>query len=275
MKSKESYNLIFCLDITDGYSFRQMIDFYKTNTSAIPFIINKNFLSIKSGNGLNTMLIDTIIYRDNILKYYVNEKYFNDKENNSHNIMPELAEFYIYINSIQKQGSIKIFQYYEEQEYIYGQIYGGFKNNNGIFKIKLDKFTLLNYNFIDNIQENDFPNAKVSLTSFCNACETCIKIKKNDILLKCFQNSVNFSIKKESYDAVENIIWYSDNCIESELEETECFNIKINNMIKNLSKLKNFNSKGIIKIYCKCDKVLRLDFNTGIIGITSIYIFNK
>ena len=272
-KSKDNYNLIFKVDIFDGYSFRQLIEFYKSNCSSIPFVFKKNGLSIISGNGINTMVIDTTLFKENLLKYYINSDLFNDQDYECHNIMPNLDDFLVYINSIQKQGSVCIFQYYEEPSYLYIQIYGGSKTSNPLVKVKLEEFNIKKYNFYDNIKDTDSPNAKTSLTSFCSACETSIKIKKNEIILKCFPNFVKFNIGNESLDEIENIIWYNDDLESDVLLNNTSYDLKINNIIKNLSKLKNINTKGIIKFFCKCEGVIRLDLNVGISGITSIYLF--
>jgi hypothetical protein len=271
-ENNESQKLIFYIDIFDGYSFRQVMEFFANTISSIPIEINKNFFKIKRGNINNTIIVDAIFLKNKLLKYYINEEFFNNKSENKHIITPNLNSFIQQIKTIPKQGSVRIFQYSENPNNIFIQQYGGNKSNYGYTCIKLDDYVYKEYNINDNITELDNPNAKISILSFSSACESSIKFNCANFM--CFKNYIIYNVNSESTTDYGKIKWSSDDFILD--ESREFFTIKINNSsIKTLSKIKNINLKGILNLYCKCDNIFKIYLDIGLMGNLKIYIIDE
>ena len=276
LTTSKQRTIIFFVDILDGYSFRQLFDFCKSSVTATPFYITKKSINIKRGNSLNKLILDIVLYGDLFLKYYVNEELFNTKDENLHIITPNLNDFYQQIKNIPKQGSIKLYQCAETPKTLYLQIYGGTKSNNGGYiSIKIDDYIHKEYNFDDKIYNNP-PTAKTSLSSFCSACDTSIKYRANFATFKCYSDLVIYNVNSESNIDCGKIPWYSDNYNPLiNYQETEFFSISItNSILKTLSKLVNINNKGIIKIYCRCQNIMKIILNIGLMGKLTIYIID-
>lgn len=275
--NNKSKTLIFYIDILDGYSFRQLFDFCKSSLSTTPFFISKDKFNIKRGNSTNKLILDINFYSSLLLKYYVNESHFNNKEENIHIITPNLIDFFQQIKNVPKQGSLRIFQYVETPKLLHLQIYGGNKTNNGYISIKIEDYIYKEYNIDDKIYDS-IPNCKISLASFCSACDTSIKYKSNFSNFKCYDNLIIYNINSDSAIDYGKIEWTNDiydNTVDFD-NDINVFNIKITNcLLKNFSKLININSKGIIKIYCKCENILKLVLNIGLMGKLTIYIINE
>lgn len=271
-KMEDSKKLIFYFDIFDGYSFRQVIEFFSNSISTIPFEITKDFFKIKRGNITNTLIVDAIFNKNKILKYYINEEYFNLKSENKHIISPNLSTFTSQIKNIPKQGSVRIFQYAENPNNIFLQQYGGNKSNNGYICIKLDEYISKEYIIEDNILKTDQPNGKTSILSFCSACESSSKFNCSNFI--CYKNYILYDVNGEYLTDYGKIKWLSDDFVLDEI--TSPNNIKINNtIIKVLCKLKNVNLKGTLNFYCKSENILKIVLDIGLIGELIIYIIDE
>lgn len=282
--------IVVSFDIFDGYTFRQLFEFYKSCLTSAPIFVYKDGFRTIRGNSKVSIVINSFIKKDNILKYSVDTELFNHKMHDTHIINMDLDDLCVKLKNIPKQGAVRLFQY-EESDCVYCQIYGGSKTNDGLMAIKLEPYDRQTYEIDDEILPEHEPNAKVPLSYFCSGCESSIKSKCKKTELQCFPNMINCVISKETNPHSNNIMWrnFTSPSIES-LYSQEYTKIKTDvessggsiytvnieaALLKPLSKLLNFNSKGIIKMYCQTDGIIKFCLDLGTMGEIVIHIIDK
>lgn len=276
---------IVLIDILSGYTFRQNSEFHKQALTEAPIYCREHYLDITRSNGDNTLVNSDRIYAKKLVNYYVNKSLWNRPEEKAHHINCDLKEFYGHIKSVAKKQGVRLYQYEQWPDILFGQIYGGTKTSNGFFTIKTQAFKPEKYNIEDGYNPGDKPNIKIPLTAFCDACGKVYKQNYPAALIKCFPNGALLTGASQTGSSTCIERW-GDCTIPVQHKSRLSVNRNIPNnigchvgtvkpeLVKSLSKLNNLCTDGIISIFCSQTGLVRLEVDIGVIGDKIIHLID-
>jgi hypothetical protein len=282
----DNAELLFLSDTLSGYILRQNYEFCKQALTEAPMSCSEDYISITRSNGDNTLVNSDKIYAKKLVNYYVNKSLWNCPEERSHHINYDLKEFYGHIKSVAKKQGIRLYQYKQWPDTLFGQIYGGSKTSHGHFSIKTQKFNLVKYNIEDGYTPGDKPNVKIPLAAFCGACSEVYKHNYPNALIKCFpKGAILMGISQTGSSlCVEE---WGDCSIIAPIKSRLSVN-KVNpakqgffvatvkpDLVKSISKLNNLCVDGIISVFSVQNGLIRLEIDIGVIGEKVIHLIDS
>jgi len=163
---------------TDGYSFRNVLGFFRQTCTRANLIFTPDGISIKEADPSDTILADCKIKTDDLTEYQYNA-YNDDGE-----LIEALACGFVTLEMqkatkmVGKKDAIKLYTKKEENPKIYIQvIHAGSKSDNGlglrivsILEVDINDYTDIKY-------ERKSPNARAASTEFAKICADFSSLK--------------------------------------------------------------------------------------------------
>lgn len=274
-------NIIVFLEITSGYTFRQLIEFSKKAVEEFPMFFGKNYISTIRENGKETLVTSTVLRREDLTRYYINlnlasNKNKDDINNSYHVINMNLAEFHAQIKSLGKREGIRIFQYANSPD-AYIQSFGG-KSEGGFISIRTEPYKYRHYNIVEKDRRpSNNPNVTVPLSSFCTVVNAVTRLRYPTVTLQCFPNGAHLFSGNETNSTKRTSPWGDITPLyNGSNKPSNCFEINIDQTdLCALAKFANFHPEGIIRIYCSMDNIVRFEVPLGCYGLNTTYIYLK
>ena len=263
-------NLIFSMEITNGYVFRQIFELYdKLVISNIPIFFKKSGVTIRacilSTRDNRKLISDIEILTDDIIEYYINTDITTIKGSEFENPCQiekiNMNTVKSVLKSISKSNSIRLYKTLECDD-ICIQIKGVNIEN---AKITSGKYQNTDYDISNFDDISEFPNVKVDIGQFCATMKgivrdtdfTNFKIFPSGLIVEG-RNTISSVIKSNKWGDTEGEDFY------------EC---RVGtNFIKALCKINGMANYSIIKIFCSKDGCFKLTHKIGDFGEHNIYI---
>ena len=274
-------HLIFMACFVDGYSIRQQFEYFRTMLTAAPMYFDREGLSIKRGNGPETLITSTRILAKRLVEYTFNPEYINEPDRQRHVVNINLKDFYNQIKSLAKKEGIRVFQYAESPGTLVCQMFGSTKNNAGYTRIKTEAFDEKDYVVDDGIAPDATPNLKITLTSFCAACNTFDRASYTYGIFKCYPRAVSLYAANETVSSDGTNMWGTITHQEVQgrklITKTDPYFVtKVPiALIRALKKMNGWNVNGIVSIFCVKDRYVRLETSVGCFGENVTHLIEK
>ena len=262
-------NLIFSLEITNGYVFRQIFELYdKLVINSIPMFFKESGVTIRasvlSTRDNKRLISDVEIFTDDVIDYYINTDLTTITSGQSGNPCQieklTMTTVKSILKSISKSNSIRLYKTTDCDD-IRIQIKGANIEN---AKVTSSAYQNSDYDIsqFDNIRET--ANVKVDIGQFCATMKgivrdtdfTTFRIYDKGIIVEG-KNAINSIIKNNQWGIIEG-------------EYHEC--TVGTNFIKALCKINGMANYSIVKFYCSADKCFKLNHKIGDFGEHNLYI---
>ena len=273
----ENQEYLFLISISDGYSFRNLIEYLKITNSTGNLVFRSNGISYQHSNLDGTILNQFIIRGDDLPTY----KYFSEGEIN---VGVSLTNLRLITKPIGRKDSIKMYMKKDDYKgYLYLHI-------NSPKSIDRENVSFIQPEHVENVEyivegyerEAGDPNLSIQSQQFTKIFTTINSLKCVTCSIKVFQNGIVFEgIKSNGTSG--HIERYGD-CgnknsyiLKNENEDNLTFVDEINiktNTIKALSKLGNLSHNDSIKVYMEPELPMKIVTNIGSYGKLTIYIRN-
>jgi hypothetical protein len=268
-------NLLLCVEFTDGYTFRQFIEFTRRSVDQVCFIFDETKIWTSRGNETKTLIINSLFRREDLTKCYVNPELVNNKNPVDpskwfHIVNPNLPQFYSHIKNIGKKEGVRIIQFASVPNYIFLQFFNG-KSKNSWVNVKIEPYTHLQYDIKEvDVRHTRNPNICISLTQFCEAI-VATRGKYMKSVLRSYDTGAQIFVESDVGKSGRFSEW-GDIC-ESEVKSYHDIRLD-QTILASLCKIANFNNGGIVRIYSSMDRLVRLEIPIGCYGVIHIYIID-
>lgn len=243
-------NKIFYLNILEGYTFRQLIDFY-IPSGQVALFIYQDYVIFETVSGDGTLMARTIITGKKLLEYKVKPELFNNKL--YHLVKFDLSNLKTQLTSISKPDRLILYQLEKHQSIIIAEPYSQGKNQNGRHII----FRTSNGSPIigkpgDDVNENTNPNCIIPLEEFTNNCQSIIRTKFCSSRFMTFENGFTIA-------GIDNYGRPSGDGSWGNVDTSSSFfTTNISSLtLKYLIKTKSFCNKGHVDIYAVKNNLIR------------------
>lgn len=270
--SEKSYpdNVIFSMEITNGYVFRQIFELYdKLVINSIPMFFKESGVTIRScilSTRDNRKLIsDVEIFTDDIIDYYINTDIttITNEESETPCQIEKITMNTVksVLKSISKSNSIRLYKTTDSDD-ICIQIKGVNIEN---AKISSGRYQNIDYDISQFDDIPDTPNVKVDIGQFCNTMKgitrdtdfTIFKVFEKGLVVEG-RNTIGSVLKDNRWGATGGEEYY------------EC---KVGtNFIKALCKINGLANYSIIKIFSNKNGCFKLNHKIGDFGEHNIFI---
>lgn len=263
-------------DFSDGYTCRQMFEFFRLGLPNAPMFFSDNGITIEGANGLKTLYVKCYINRKNLVGYYFDPNNCNDKENNRHIINYQLPDFLIQVKSLAKKESIRIRHFKDSPDHVFGQFYGGNKTTaQGSVYFRTQKYEPASYDIDDGVTEETLPNQVVPLASFCSVCASIVHHKYPFASFIVYPQGVRIVSGSDTGSAGIHEGWgdfYEDEEEDpNEIDQPFITYVSLAD-VKALAKTSNLNTQGIVRIYSTRNQIIRLEIPTGTLAETMVIL---
>lgn len=260
---------IFCMELTNGYIFRQIFEVYnQLIVSKIPIFLKESGVTIRASvtcpKTNKKILSDIEIFTDDIINYRINtdlttiKKTANDtpcqiEKLNMNNIKSVLK-------SVSKQNSIKLSKNTESDD-INLEIRGTDIDNT---KILTSKYESTSFDISDFDDINEEPNIKLPMSQFCVVMKGMLRDCVS-VVFMFYENGLVIEGKNDKGVVIKNNLWgrckgdYKECCVSL-------------SFIKALCKINSLTNHSIIKLFCNKNGFMKLNHKIADFGEHSIYI---
>jgi hypothetical protein len=276
--------LCVSIDFSDGYTARQMFEFFKAALPCAPLFCSEDGIRIEQSNGDETILVYCFIDKRNIVGYKFFESECNDPENRRHVVSLNLQPLLTQLKSLAKKECLKINIYTDRVE---GKFYGGSKSTKyGAMSFVTQDYHPAKYIIDDAVTKDTYPNVTIPLGSFCSVCTNASRSKYPFTYFIVYPEGVR--IIANTCTGADGIQDGWGDCHDKIVEEYEdengelCYNeVTVTPKVtcinlqdtKALTKTSNLQSNGgIVKIYSNKDGLVRLEIPTGVMTTITIIL---
>lgn len=284
MTEETKNRYLFYAEFSDGYSFRNLIEYLKSTNTNGNFIFHKNGISYSQHNNSNSLL-NFIELRACDLPIYI---YHSTDENIKVGV--NLSNLRSITKSVGKKDSIRLFMINESPLLHISISSPNTKelNRNNISVIRPQKLDNVQYELTEYERDEGSPNCTTPAFDFNKMCSAMNALKCNHILVYGDENSIVFKgmfdgdlvgrtdtfglAKKKDllfghYSGMEADTHHLNQKIEPS------YSIKIDvSTIKALGKLNNLSPNGTIKMYMEENLPFKMISNIGSYGKLLIYL---
>jgi hypothetical protein len=274
---------LFYAEFSDGYSFRNLIEYLKSTNTNGNFVFHKEGISYSQHNNSNSLL-NFIELRSCDLPIYI---YRSDEEFIRVGI--NLSNLRSITKSVGKKDSIRIYMLFNNPLLHISISSPNTKelNRNNVSVIRPQKLESIEYNIDPYKREENYPNCTTPAFDFNKMCSAMNALKCSHILVYGDETSIVFkgmfdgdlvgrtdtfgmSKKKEIQDVMSS----NNNPYSPDTHQINYSHyIKIDvSTIKALGKLNNLSPNGTIKMYMEEDLPLKMISNIGSYGKLTIYL---
>jgi len=266
-------DLVYSLEITNGYVFRQIFELYvKLVIQGIPIFFRDDVITIRAGSGNKNgrKLVSNIeIFSDDIIDYHFNEELADIKANED---SPAIIVEQFNINdignnfkSIAKSNSVCLFKK-KDAKHAAVQTKGLITD---VSWIECAKYQSIEYDLsgFDDIGEK--PNMRIEINQFCSIMKGMTKGDPEYISFKVYPKGLVVESWSSSGSRMRNGSWGS-------VEDKDFFETKVNNsVIKALCKINSMAIYSIIKVYSHKNGFLKLFHKIGDFGQHEIFLIDE
>ena len=274
--SAEDGQLVFSLELTNPYVFRQIFDIYnKIYITSVPFYFKESGITIRTGtaNKNNRKLIsDVEIYTDEIIEYYLNPDICSvpktDDQEACHIEQIDINILKSILKSISKSTNLRMYKWSHSDEVMI-DIKGTTTEH---AKICTSKYQSIDYDFSPFENISNIPNIKIETTQFCNGMKSMIRGDPEYISFKIFPKGIVVESRNSSETIMKDWKWGN---IKSNYDDTDYVETKVNSpLVKALCKINGMLMYGIIKIISDEDGYLKISHKIADYGEHNIYFID-
>ena len=276
LNNQESQDdIIYNLEITNGYVFRQIFELYdKLIIEGIPIYFKDSGITIRTGTSgsrdARKIISDIEIFTDDIISYSMNKSLANIKGTEDENSC-YIEEFNINIvksifKSIAKSNSVRIYKTVKSEDVII-EIKGLSSEQARLTSTRQRKVHYDISEYQDDLKE---PNLKIEISQFCNTMKGMTRGDSEYTSFKVYKNGMKIEGKNGTASITKQMVW-------GVIEEGEpFFETGVNSSsIKALTKISGMSNYSIVKIFSNKDGLIRLNHKIGDFGEHNIYLIDK
>jgi len=273
----ENQDYLFLISISDGYSFRNLIEYLKITNSTGNLVFKNNGISYQHSNLDGTILNQFIIRADDLPTY----KYYSEGEIN---VGVNLTNLRLITKPIGRKDSIKMYMKKDDEK---GYLYLHINSSKGIDR---ENVSFIQPEHVENVEyivegyqrETCDPNLSIQSHQFTKIFTTINSLKCVTCSIKVYENGIAFEGIKSN--GTSGHIERYGNCgnknafiLRNEINDNMNYVDEINirtNTIKAMTKLGNLSHNDSIKIYMEKELPMKIITNIGSYGKLTIYIRN-
>jgi len=269
----ETNEYIFCISISDGYSFRNLIEYLKITNSTGNLVFKQNGIYYQQSNSDGTILNNFYIRAEDLPTY----KYYSESDIN---VGVSLTNLRLITKPIGRKDSIKMYmKNNDEKGYLYlhiNSVKSGDREN--VSFIQPEHVENIDYIIEGYTRQVGDPNLSIQSQQFTKIFSTINSLKCVTCSIKVFDNGMMFEGMK-SNGTSGHIERYGE-CGQRDGNFTVhdkkiIGEITIGSAVtKALTKLGNLSHNDSIKLYMEEDLPLKIVTNIGSYGKLTIYIRN-
>lgn len=270
---EDSKPLVYNLEITNGYVFRQIFELYiKLVIQIIPIFLREDVITIRSatGNKNGRKLISNIeIITDDIVDYHFNKELADIKgDEDSPDII--LEQFNINdignnFKSIAKTNSVCLFKRQDSK-------CAGVKTKGLITDvswIECAKYQSVEYDLSGFEDISESPNIRIEINQFCSIMKGMTKGDPDYISFKVYPRGLLVESWSSSGSLMRNGNW-------GNIKEEKFYETKVNSsVIKALCKINSMSNYSIIKIYSSRKGHLKMSHKIADFGNHEIFLIDE
>lgn len=296
MHKPSSNEPIVVAHFSDGYSFRNVLGFFRQTCTRANFIFTPEGITIKESDATDTILAHAEIYADDLTEYQ-----YNAYDDNG-NLIEALAcgfmtlEMQKSTKMVGKKDAIKLYTKKEENPIIYIQVmHAGSKSDNSLTLRIVPILEVDLHDFKDIEYKRQSPNTRAASTDFAKICADFSSLKCTYTDVIGFSDGIMFQgIESGTVKSVETFgnvttdirpilsssIKYSISSSSSGSKPRlnismpgEICRIRINSkIIRSMIKFNNLSPTGIIKFFLEDRNPLKIVSSIGCYGRLTLYI---
>jgi len=257
------------------------------------------------------MITNSVIRAEDLTCFFVNEKYVNipntrqnilsSSETASSKIMSPAVQEWVHIinvdtsdlvehvKSVSKKDSLIISQRVSKPEVIQLQCCGN-KTDGGIVTIRTRNYTPVSYNIVEaNRRPTTCPNVTIQLSKFCNCLLSLVKSRFSKIFMKIYPEGITIigtsqtgsSSRSATFGRIVSLLqphqsvgMSSSDSMTPLTTPYHQINLSVQS-VSSLIKMINFNSDGIVRIYCTTNTMARIETPIGCFGSMRVYVLDS
>jgi hypothetical protein len=278
--------LIFYVEFSNGYTFRQFVEFSKRVSKQLPLAFSQKGITTAICSSTRQMIVNSVFRREDLTRFEVNRAFVNIPAEGSewfHIVNLDTGELFDQIRAVAKKDGVRLMQRADRPESIQIQIFGP-KTDGGTSNIRVKKYSPISYTVTEpNRRPSTCPNVTVQLARFCSCLSGLIKARYSKVAVRIFASGVTVlgatatgsSTRGATFGTVPTGISPTGQTIgeSPETDDSEFCQISLASpTVNSLVKLINFHSEGVIRIYCSSPSVVRIETSLGCYGSIRIYL---
>lgn len=200
-----------------------------------------------------------------------------------HIINIDTVDLVEHVKSVSKKDSLIISQRLSKPDVIQIQCCGN-KTDGGIVTIRTRNYTPVSYNIVEaNRRPTTCPNVTIQLSKFCNCLLSLVKSRFSKIFMRIYSEGVTIigtsqsGSRSATFGRISNpSSSSSQNDSVSAPQASSLYN-QINLSIQSVSaliKMMNFNTDGVVRIYCSTNTMARIETSIGCFGNMRVYVLD-
>lgn len=263
-------NLIFSLEITNGYVFRQIFELYdKLVINSIPIFFKESGVTIRacilSTRDNRKLISDIEIFTDDVIEYYINTDLTTIKKEESDTPCQiekiSMNTVKSVLKSISKSNSVRLYKTTDSDD-IRIEIKGANVENS---KISSGRCHSSDYDISNFDDLSETPNIKIDIGQFCSTMKGIMR-DTDFTIFKIYDKGLVVEGRNTIGSVVKNNSW-------GKTETKDCYECKVGtNFVKALCKINGMANYSIIKLYCNKNSSFKLNHKIGDFGEHNIYI---
>jgi hypothetical protein len=268
--------ILYSLEITNGYAFRQIFELYsKLFIQGIPIFFKEDGMTIRTGNSRKgrQLISDIEIFGEDIIEYYFNKdlaKVKSTEETTAYT--PEQFNIGLLQNSfkaVAKNNSLRIYKTDDSPD-TKVEIKGLTTQTSTIV---FNKFHSIEYDLSEFEDLTDVPNFKLEISQFCVTMKNIIRGDPEYISFKVFKNGLAIESWNSAGIMMNDSRWNVD---EKDYKENKFLETKINTPIaKAFCKISSMTIHSIIKIFSDKKGYLKMSHKIADFGEHNIYLIDN
>lgn len=274
---RDDKNLLFIAELSDGYSFRNLVEYLKTTNSRGNFIFREDGIHYSQSDSSNKVL-NIVDIRACDLSYY---RFFSAKPEIVIGI--NIPNFRTITKSIGKKDGARIYMY-QNDPLLYIRILNQntkMLNKNNVNIIRPQSVERAVYVVGEYKNPETSPNCTVPSIDFSKMCSAMNALRCSSVILQGYPKGVVFQAVLEG-ELIGRVDRFGD-CNTDEMvpnftstpvsDEFTKLQIGVElSTIKALTKLNNLSTNGTIKIYMEPDLPIKIICNIGTYGRLTIHL---
>lgn len=272
--------IIFSLEITNGYVFRQIFELYdRLVIQGIPVFFKEDGITIRtgtSGSRNNRKLISDIeIYTDDIIKYEIDTNLATIPRDNDLGEEPcHIEQFSIgnmrnICKSIAKSNNIRMYKTTECDDVII-EVRGLTTEKSRLIS---GKYQSINYDISHFIENKSKPNIKIDINQFCTTLKGMTRGEAEYTSFKVFERGLLVEGKNSLNQTMKDGRWGNvpDEYINEDYVET-----KVNSsIVKAIYKISSMSTYSIVKVSSIENGYLKLSHKISDFGEHNIFLLDS
>lgn len=267
-----SDGLVFMIQFSSAYAFRQLYEFFRLSVSSAALFLTRDTIRVSTGNGRKSLQILCAIEGWNTGGYQLNVALASRKEAPEpyHVINFNFTDFYSVIKTIGKKDLLIMYQHTSSPHSLI--LMTGQRRTNltqHVIRLIDSDPPIFDVRDPDKIPTH-MPNITIPLSEFTSFITDTGKSGAPCTIFRCYsrgvhifnetangghQTSSSWGIIPEGEDAFRNVT----------VSVTK-------DIVKALGKTSNFHSEGIVRFYARSDGLIRLEIPLSVYGTVVIYL---